>query len=176
VLDLCAAPGGKTGYIAELMKNKGSITACDIYPHRLDLIKANMKRIGAGITELKQMDASEYESSMESAFDYVLADVPCSGLGVAAGKPEIKLTTDPSDYAELVSIQAGILANAIRYARPGGIVMYSTCTLNKEENEAVVKQVLSKLSGFARIVEMNTLLPYNGKVGFFYSIIRKNAN
>ena len=173
VLDLCSAPGGKTGYMAELMDNKGSITACDIYPHRLMLTQAAMKRLGVSICSAEERDAAEYEPSFEECFDYVLADVPCSGLGVIASKPEIKLTADPSGYGELISLQKEILANAIRYLKPGGRLEYSTCTLNKNENEAVVKDVLSKYRSCARIVEMSTIMPYNGKVGFFYTIIEK---
>ena len=106
----------------------------------------------------------------------MLADVPCSGLGVIPGKPEIKLRTDPDRYHELEEIQKRILANAFAYVRPGGRVEYSTCTLNKNENETVVKDLLSKTGSSARIIEMETLLPYNGKVGFFYCIIEKTAH
>ena len=175
VLDLCAAPGGKTGYMAELMGNRGSITACDIHPHRLMLTQAAMKRLGVSICAPEERDAAVYDASLSNSFDYVLADVPCSGLGVTAGKPEIKLTSDPSSYDGLTAIQQSILTNALRYAKPGGRVEYSTCTLNKNENEEVVKHVLSKGDTSARIVEMTTLMPYNGKVGFFYCIIDKNA-
>ncbi len=176
VLDLCAAPGGKTGYMAELMGNSGSITACDIHPHRLELIEAAMKRTGARIVRTEERDSSAYVPEYAESFDHVLADVPCSGLGVIAGKPEIKLTSDPSAYGELIKTQSLILGNALSYARPGGRVEYSTCTLNKNENENVVKHILSKTGSSARIIEMETLLPYNGKVGFFYSIIEKTAN
>jgi len=173
VLDLCAAPGGKTGYMAELMGNKGSITACDIHPHRLKLTQAAMKRIGVSICSLEERDAAVYDPSLDNSFDYVLADVPCSGLGVIASKPEIKLTADPSQYDGLTAIQESILTNALRYLKPGGRLEYSTCTLNKNENEKVVKHVLSKESTSARIIEMTTLMPYNGKVGFYYCIIEK---
>ena len=176
VLDMCAAPGGKTGYMAELMGNSGSITACDIHPHRLDLIEAAMKRTGVSIAGTRECDSAVYDPGLAESFDYVLADVPCSGLGVIAGKPEIMLNTDPERYPELIRIQKSILANAFAYVRPGGRVEYSTCTLNKNENEKVVKDMLSKAGSSARIIEMVTLLPYNGKVGFFYSIIGKNAN
>ena len=176
VLDLCAAPGGKTGYMAELMKNRGSITACDIHHHRLELIEAAMKRTGAGIVDTEERDSTVYVPEYKESFDCVLADVPCSGLGVIAGKPEIKLTTDPGRYPDLISAQKLILSNAFSYVRPGGRVEYSTCTLNKNENEKVVKDMLSKTGSSARIIEMETLLPYNGKVGFFYSIIEKTAN
>ena len=175
VLDLCAAPGGKSGYMAELMGNKGSITACDIHPHRLKLMEAAFKRTGVSIAGIKEADASLYDASMEASYDYVAADVPCSGLGVIGSKPEIKLTADPSSYDRLIELQKKILDNALHYVKSGGRVMYSTCTLNKNENENVVKQVLSKTSTLTRIIEMHTILPYNGKVGFFYCIIEKNV-
>lgn len=175
VLDLCAAPGGKTGYMAELMGNEGSITACDVHPHRLMLTQAAMKRLGVSICALQERDAAVYDDSLKESFDYVLADVPCSGLGVTASKPELKLTADPSEFDGLIDIQKKILTNALRYVKPGGRLEYSTCTLNKNENESVVKQVLSKEGNSARIIEMATLMPYNGKVGFYYCIIGKNA-
>jgi len=173
VLDLCAAPGGKTGYMAELMGNEGSITACDVYPHRLMLTRAAMERLGVSICALEERDVAIFEPGFEERFDYVLADVPCSGLGVAASKPEIKLTTDPSEYDGLIALQKQILANALRYIRKGGRLEYSTCTLNKNENENVVKDVLSKAGSCTRVVEIATIMPYNGKVGFFYAIIEK---
>ncbi len=175
VLDLCAAPGGKTGYMAELMGNEGSITACDVYPHRLMLTQAAMKRIGVSICALEERDAAIYDETLEASFDFVLADVPCSGLGVMASKPELKLTADPSTFEGLIDIQKRILTNALRYTKPGGRLEYSTCTLNKNENEEVVKHVLSKEGTSARVIEMKTLMPYNGKVGFYYCIIGKNA-
>ena len=173
VLDLCCAPGGKTGYMAELMDNEGSITACDVYPHRLMLTRAVMERLGVSICVLEERDAAVFEPSFADRFDYVLADVPCSGLGVIASKPEIKLTADPSGYSGLIKLQKQILGNAVRYLKKGGRLEYSTCTLNKSENEAVVKDVLSKEGSYIRIVEMATIMPYNGKVGFFYTIIEK---
>ena len=175
VLDLCAAPGGKTGYMAELMGNKGSITACDVHPHRLMLTQAAMNRIGVSICALEERDAAIYDESLADSFDYVLADVPCSGLGVTASKPELKLTADSSAFEGLIDIQKRILDNALRYTKPGGRLEYSTCTLNKNENEEVVKHVLSKEGTSARVIEMKTLMPYNGKVGFYYCIIGKNA-
>ena len=175
VLDLCAAPGGKTGYMAELMGNKGSITACDVHPHRLMLTQSAMKRLGVSICAAEQRDAAVHDTALDCSFDYVLADVPCSGLGVIASKPEIKLTADPSQFDGLRDIQQKILANAICYLKPGGRLEYSTCTLNKNENEEVVKHVLSKTDTSIRIIEMATIMPYNGKVGFYYCIIEKNA-
>ncbi len=197
VLDMCAAPGGKSSYMAELMGGNGSITACDIHVHRLELIDAAMKRLGIGIVETALMDGTVHDSELDGKFDYVLADVPCSGLGVAGSKPEIKYRTDTEEYPGLRRIQAAILRNAVSYAAPGGLIEYSTCTLNKDENEAVVREVLADAAcesetgdgssfhpainadgyaanqGLLSIVEMHTILPYNNSVGFFYCILRK---
>ena len=191
VLDMCAAPGGKSLMMAEMMENRGSITACDIYEHRLALIEAAAKRTGAGIISTRLADGTVYDGSMAGSFDYVLADVPCSGLGDMGIKPEIRLRTDPETYGELTDIQLGILKNAFAYVRPGGRICYSTCTINKNENEGVVRRFIEACEqdatacrgtepgagardGFARIVEMNTILPYNNVIGFYCCIIEKD--
>ena len=194
VLDMCAAPGGKSTMMAEMMGNEGHITACDIHEHRLGLIRASAARTGTEIIETRLMDGTEYDSTLEGQFDCVLADVPCSGLGVMSTKPEIRLRTDVSRYSELTDTQLEILENAFRYTRPGGRICYSTCTLNKDENEDVIRRFMDKQasdegkrdadgkaeasrnseSGFARIVEMRTILPYNNLIGFYYCIIEKS--
>ena len=195
VLDMCAAPGGKSTMMAEMMDNRGLITSCDIHEHRLGLIRASADRTGAGIIETRLADGTVFDSSLEGRYDYVLADVPCSGLGVMSTKPEIRLRTDAGSYTELTDIQLAILKNAFRYVRAGGRICYSTCTLNREENEEVVRRFFSEISAdgtgqgadmhacedensagsFARIVEMRTILPYNNMIGFYYCIIEKNA-
>jgi 16S rRNA (cytosine967-C5)-methyltransferase len=174
VLDMCAAPGGKSTMMAEIMGNQGSITACDIHEHRLELIKASAARTGAEIIETKLADGTVHESALDGTFDYVLADVPCSGLGVMSTKPEIRLRTDVSQFAELTDIQLEILKNAFRYTKPGGRICYSTCTLNKAENEAVIEAFRESDPAFGRIVEMQTVLPYNNLIGFYYCIIEKS--
>ena len=174
VLDLCAAPGGKSAMMAELMENTGSIMACDIHEHRLDLIKAYAKRIGTDIIETHLMDAARYNSELEDQYDFVLADVPCSGLGVMSTKPEISLRTDMDNIKKLPELQLSILRNAVRYAKPGGRICYSTCTLNKAENEEVIAALAAEDPTFGCIVEMNTILPYNNTIGFYYCIIDKN--
>ena len=177
VLDMCAAPGGKSTMMAEMMENTGTITACDIHEHRLQLIRASAERTGADIIKTKLADGTVHDSMCDEKFDCVLADVPCSGLGVISTKPEIRLKTDVSSLSALSDTQLAILKNAFRYTRPGGRVCYSTCTLNKQENEEVVRRFMNETgtTGFARIVEMNTFLPYNNLIGFYYSIIEKNA-
>lgn len=173
VLDMCAAPGGKTTCMAEIMNNVGSITACDIYEHRLRLVENECERLSIEIVDTKNMDGSVYDSNYEECFDYVLADVPCSGLGVIGKKPEIKYNCSIKEMKELPEIQYNILLNAGKYVKKNGYVMYSTCTLNKEENEKVVDRFLKNNNEF-KVVEINTTLPYNGKVdGFFYCKIIK---
>lgn len=172
VLDMCAAPGGKTSAIAELMANEGSITACDIHPHRCELINASVKRLGIDIVETRVLDASVRESDMLDSYDYVLCDVPCSGLGVMSTKPEIKFK-DRADVEELTGLQLEILENAYAYVKRGGYVMYSTCTINRNENEGVI-EAFSERHKDAAIIENRSLMPYNNLIGFYYSIIRKN--
>ena len=173
VLDMCAAPGGKTCAMAEIMGNEGEIIACDVYEHRLELINAQAKRLGIDIINTQLLDGTEHRAEFENSFDYVLADVPCSGLGVIPSKPEIKLRTDVGSYDDLIEIQAAILKNALSYAKSGGFVEYSTCTINKHENDEVVERVLAECSNLPQIVEKQSILPYNNKVGFFYCIMKK---
>ncbi len=174
VLDMCAAPGGKTTMMAEMMGDSGSIIACDIHEHRLELIRATAARLGIRSISTRLLDGTVFDADLENAFDYVLADVPCSGLGVISTKPEIKLRAAPETFDELTGIQLKILRNAVRYAKPGGKICYSTCTINKDENDGITSGLLNEYS-FIRIVEKNTILPYNNLVGFYYCIFRKNA-
>ena len=173
ILDMCAAPGGKTTMIAEMIGG-GSITACDIHVHRLGLIEAAADRLGIEFIETRLLDGTAFDPELEGTYDYVLADVPCSGLGVIGSKPEIRLRTDTCTYDDLTDVQYSILQNAVKYARPGGLIEYSTCTLNRNENERVIDR-LSKNLSFVSIVEMNTILPYNNLVGFYYCIIKKDT-
>lgn len=171
VLDMCAAPGGKTAAMAEIMGNEGYIRSLDVHKHRCELIDATCARLGIDIVETGLSDATVYEEAFARDFDYVLCDVPCSGLGVISTKPEIKLKKR-TDAAELTEIQMAALENAYAYAKSGGRVMYSTCTVNKDENEGVVEHFMEKHPG-ARIIENVTLMPYNNVIGFFYCIIIK---
>lgn len=168
VLDMCAAPGGKTTYMAELMNNDGHILACDIYDHRLNLITKECKRLNIDIVETKAMDGTSFDKDMEKSFDYVLADVPCSGLGVINKKPEIRYNVTKENIEQLLNIQLDILKNAGKYVKIGGYILYSTCTINKDENEGIINKFLNHNDKF-KLVEKYTALPYNGKVdGFFY--------
>lgn len=140
VIDLCAAPGGKTTYLAELMENKGSILAFDIHPHKTELIMKNAKRVGADIISAEVSDSTEKNEKLKEFADKILADVPCSGLGILRRKPEIKWAEN--DISSLPEIQAKILENAIYSLKPGGELVYSTCTILSCENIENVRGVL----------------------------------
>lgn len=156
VIDMCAAPGGKTTYLAELMDNEGVITAFDIYPHKTELIDENAERLGIDIINTCACDSGVYKTTLENRADKVLADVPCSGLGIIRRKPDIKWNRD--DMSTLPEIQKKILENAVRYAKPGGEIVYSTCTILAEENEEIVNQVLSENKNI-ETVDITDLLP-----------------
>ena len=136
VLDCCAAPGGKSFAAAMQMENRGSILSCDLHAHKIALIEKNAARLGISILKAEQRNAAEFDAALENAFDLVIADVPCSGLGVIRKKPDIRYK--PLDaIARLPEVQRAILENVSRYVRPGGTLLYSTCTVRKEENDAV---------------------------------------
>ncbi len=146
VLDLCSAPGGKTFTMAELMKGEGKVIAFDLYDHRVRLIEEGAKRLHLGNVSVFTHDALEYDATLEGA-DKILCDVPCSGFGVMRKKPEIryKLT---EDLDELYGIQYKILCNAASYLKKGGELVYSTCTLNRKENDDIIDRFLAENSGY----------------------------
>ncbi len=147
ILDACAAPGGKTVYIASLMQN-GSVTALEKYAHRTELIKKNAERCGyAYMIEAVCADAAEIKLTEE--YDRVLADVPCSGLGVLEQKPEIKNTITADALKEIEDIQSKILDNISRYVKKGGVLVYSTCTVRKRENIMQVEKFLKNNADFS---------------------------
>lgn len=141
VLDLCAAPGGKSFTCGVLMNNQGLIEARDENAARLKLVQEGAQRLGLTLIQTHPGDATHWEPALEKRFDLVLCDVPCSGLGVLGKKPEIRYK-DRGDFTELPALQLSILQTGSRYVRPGGVLVYSTCTLNRAENEAVVKAFL----------------------------------
>ena len=187
VLDCCAAPGGKSFAAAIVMKNQGEIISCDLHPHKKRLIQAGAERLGLTIIHPQTADGKVYREEWAEAFDLVIVDAPCSGLGVIRKKPDIRYK-DPEPLAELPQIQRSILNNAARYVRPGGILLYSTCTLLYRENEDVVQSFLSdhidyKLESFTLpgplgeiTAGMVTLWPHrHGTDGFFISKLRKRG-
>jgi 16S rRNA (cytosine967-C5)-methyltransferase len=189
VLDLAAAPGGKTTHLAALMNNTGQITALDISQSRLNLIKENAARLGVKNINLKKADAVKYQDDQK--YDRILADLPCSGLGLISSKPEIKWEKSESVINKMAALQYDILSNNLDKLKVGGNLLYSTCTLSHEENQDLINQIL-KENDKIKLVDINQrlekvsslnvkndnkyleILP--GEVdseGFFYALIKK---
>lgn len=176
IMDVCAAPGGKTTAIAERMNNTGRIIASDIYRRKLDLIDKEARRLGIINIETRSWDATRVDSSMVQKADRVLVDAPCSGLGVVRRKPEIKYKEYTDDMELLPKKQLAILSASSAYVKPGGVLLYSTCTINPRENEQVVDTFLRKNMSFKQ-VERTLLLPDADKTdGFFICLMKKDEN
>ena len=143
-LDLCAAPGGKTTHIAELLENEGKVYSFDLHENKLSLINENVERLGLNNVEIEAMDATKLNSKYVACADKVLIDVPCSGLGIIRKKPEIKWNKSRKALKDLVPTQREIMENAWAYLKNGGTMIYSTCTLNIEENQDNVEWFLNK--------------------------------
>lgn len=171
VLDICAAPGGKTFTMANLMDNEGEIVACDLYPHRTELIEKSAERLGLGIVKTRVADATVFDKEL-GEFDCILCDVPCSGLGVIRRKPEIKYTK-PDDFKELEETQKKIVENALRYLKKGGKLLYSTCTLRRAENENLVIWLEKEYNDLYKSYE-HTFMPHkDGTDGFYCALFEK---
>ena len=147
VLDCCAAPGGKSFAAAMAMGGKGSITSCDIHEHKIGLIRAGAQRLGFENISAHVRDAAQFCPEWEEKMDAVIADVPCSGYGIIRKKPDIR-EKSPDDMKQLPQLQLQILKNQARYVRPGGVLLYSTCTLVRRENEGVVEKFLAACPEF----------------------------
>lgn len=174
VMDMCAAPGGKTMAIAERMNNTGKIIASDIYRRKLDLIDREAKRLGVTNVETRSWDATREESSMFQKADRVLVDAPCTGLGVVRRKPEIKYKEHTDEMDLLPKKQLTILTASSSYVKPGGTLVYSTCTINPNENEKVTDAFVKRNPSFKK-VERTLLLPnVNGTDGFFICVMKKD--
>lgn len=174
VLDLCAAPGTKTQLIAACMKNQGQITACDLYSQRVSLIDDLMQRTGVTICQTKVNDAEKEHSFPPASFDRILCDVPCSGLGDLSHKPEIRWHLKPEDLDSLVQSQKKILNNATEYLKPSGTLVYSTCTLNKKENENQIRSFLKDHPDFALKKEETVFPGQNDEDGFYMAQLSKS--
>ena len=186
VLDVCAAPGGKSFAVAIQMKNRGQILSCDLHPHKKKLIEDGARRLGIHTVTAAVMDGRKFDPELEKGFDLVITDVPCSGLGIIRKKPDIRYK-DPVSLEALPTIQRDILSNASRYVRPGGILLYATCTILRRENEEVVNEFIDKDKNFTLesfslpgpigpIEGMATLWPHrHGTDGFFIAKLRRKG-
>lgn len=173
VLDMCAAPGSKTTHLAALMDNQGMIDAFDLYKHKIALINDNASRLGATIINAKVGDATNLETFGKKQYDAILLDGPCTGLGVLARKVEIRYH-EPSAMDEIIPIQKKLLENAYQLCKMGGNIVYSTCTINKKENE---KQVATFVKDHPdmHVVEEKTILPFDmHSDGFYMCLLKKD--
>ncbi len=167
VLDACSSPGGKTTYIAELMNNKGIVDAWDIHEHRVELVKNACQTQEVTIVNTSVMDASEYNENLKEKYDKILLDVPCSGLGVIRKKPDIKWSRNEEELKDIVVIQKEILNTCSKYLKVGGTLVYSTCTVLKEENENQVEKFLEEHKDFRLEEEIKLYPNINNTDGFY---------
>lgn len=185
VLDCCAAPGGKSFGAAIAMENQGELISCDIHPHKLKLIEKGAERLGISILQTRLQDGSQTVEEWKQSFDAVLADVPCSGLGVIRKKPDIRYK-DLGQRDGLIALQRKILSCQAAYVRPGGVLLYSTCTLLREENEEMIAWFLGQHPDYAEEMvnfptasglpsaSMTTFLPCRDHTdGFFICKLRR---
>lgn len=173
IIDMCAAPGGKTLAMAEWIENEGKIVAFDVFSHKLDLINNQCSRLGITCVEAKVGDGESFNRDYEKKADRVLCDVPCSGLGVIFSKPEIKYKDVPDRCTSLSKKQLSILNNGARYLKNGGELLYSTCTINRKENEDVVEAFLKENNEFKKLYEKQFLPCVDGTDGFFICKLKK---
>lgn len=142
ILDACSSPGGKTTYLAEIMNNEGKIEAWDIYEHRTKLVENAAKRLDIENIKTVVQDATIYNEKYENKFDKILLDVPCLGIGVLKRKPDIKWQKEEKDVEEITKTQYKILETCFKYLKPGGELVYSTCSIFKSENEDIVRKFI----------------------------------
>ena len=187
VLDACSAPGGKTTYLAELMHNKGKIIAWDIYEERLKQVNQNAKRLGIDIIQTEVHDATKLKEEYVEKFDKILLDVPCLGLGVIRRKPDIKWNRQEEDIKEISDIQFNILKTCSKYLKRNGTLVYSTCSMLKEENDAIIEKFIKEENfetvnieeqipnEFSKITTNNMVqfLPSQNHDGFFITMLKK---
>ena len=175
ILDMCAAPGSKTFHIASKINNKGKIVAVDLYEHRIQLLKNQIKRLGATCVVPVCCDSTKLlEKYQEESFDIVLLDAPCSGYGVVRRKPDLLVNIDQKDLDGILSLQKELIDVAVKLVKPNGTLVYSTCTLNKKENENQVEYLLNKYQNF-KVLEQRVIFPdeYDSDGFFICKLVRE---
>ena len=181
VLDACSAPGGKSAYLASLMENDVDLTCLELHPHRKELLDKTLARLHVA-AQTRVMDAAVLDPTMEHGFDGVLIDAPCSGLGLLGDKPDIRYSKTDADVSALVTIQKRILETCAQYVKPGGVLVYATCTISARENEEQIAAFLRTHSEFTPEV-IPVSLPNDGQMqllphehntdGFFIARMRR---
>lgn len=157
-IDVCSAPGGKATHLAQIMENKGEVIARDIHPHKIKLINDSAKRLGMDIVHTELYDATRFDENLSGKADCVLVDAPCTGLGIIRKKPDIKWSKEAEDKKEINELQFKILTVASGYLKNGGSLVYSTCTVEREENEGIVERFLEANRDF-KPVDITSLIP-----------------
>jgi 16S rRNA (cytosine967-C5)-methyltransferase len=179
-LDLCAAPGGKTTHLAELMNNQGEIIACDVDERRLKTVRELSERLGIGIIQTKLLASGGRKPPVGAAeppagpFDFILVDVPCSNTGVLGRRPEVRWRLSPNDFNHLVPLQTKLLIHAAERIRPGGDIVYSTCSIEPEENRQVVENVLRAMPDLQREADAEQM-PGRPADGGYWARLRRKA-
>lgn len=175
VLDVCGAPGGKSLDIALRMKGSGTVECRDLTEYKVELIRQNAERLQVKNLFPVRMDATLADSASKESADMVVADLPCSGLGIIGKKPDIKYQMTKEKALELVKLQRQILSVACDYVKPGGVLLYSTCTIHTQENQGNVEWFLEKHPQFS-CEKMEQILPEAGQQdGFFYAVLHKQG-
>ena len=174
VLDACAAPGGKTAYLASLTQNDVTLTAWELHPHRKELMDAAFKRLQVK-AETACRDAAVPDAAFIDRFDAVLLDVPCSGLGLLSDKPDLRYRLTRDSFESIVQTQEKILEACCRYVKPNGTMVYATCTISQRENEMQIASFLTKHSEFTLLSEKQYLPYRDGINGFYHATLRRGA-
>jgi 16S rRNA (cytosine967-C5)-methyltransferase len=159
VLDACAAPGGKSGYIAELMRNDGFLLSCDRDARRVATLRENLERLGVAIAECRQHDWRARHPPGNDAFDAMLVDAPCSNTGVMRRRIDVRWRLTPDDFPRVAAEQFEIVQATVPLLKPGGALVYSTCSIEPEENESVVARILRSFP-FLKLVDQVSILPF----------------
>lgn len=159
VVDSCSGPGGKTTHLAQIMKNKGKILALDIHEHRLQLVAETAERLGISIIERRLLDARSLPTELHGKADYLLVDVPCSGLGVIRRRPDLRWRLTPEEFFLYPQQQLEILKGAALALKTGGVLVYSTCSTEPDENHNVVVRFLTETEGFQQ-EDITDLIPF----------------
>lgn len=160
VLDACAAPGGKSGYLAELMKNNGAIVACDRDKHRVEVLRENLERLGVTMARCMHHDWTSGQPLQDATgFDRILVDAPCSNTGVMRRRVDVRWRLTPDDFPRMATLQTRIVRGVVSFLKPGGTLVYSTCSLEPEENEQVVERIVREFP-FFRLEEQKSVVPF----------------
>ena len=173
VLDACAAPGGKSAYLASLSENTAKITAWELHPHRKELMDKAFVRLRVSV-QTDCRDAAVFDPTFENAFDAVLLDVPCSGFGLLSEKPDVRLHKDENAVNALTEAQNAILSACCRYVKPMGVLVYATCTISRRENEARVRAFLALHPDYTLEEERQLLPTRDGTDGFYYARMKRS--